>query len=311
MIHLIHILLAATLAAQPAPSEPTPAPRPEQPAAEPAKADPIDALLTEIEAADRGITTLAGDLSYLRADLALGDFQIRTGTIAFVSAKGPAQDAQQPRAKPRRVFAVRFEKYIDAANITDERQDWGFDGQWLTEKNYRSKSFVQRQIAREGDNIDPLRLGEGPLPLPIGQAKADILARYTPTIPEPTEGLEELLDDNDNDVAAQYRAAVTQTNAIQLHLVPLQEDPNGFDDIRLWYIRANDGQGGETLLPLLARTAKQSRTGEELDVAFVLLSSLRINDPAVTAESIRIPPPPGDERWRVDVQPLDHQPPNE
>jgi hypothetical protein len=43
---------------------------------------------------------------------------------------------------------------------------------------------VRRQLARPGEQYDPLKPGEGPVPLPIGQRKADVLARFEATLAE-------------------------------------------------------------------------------------------------------------------------------
>ena len=38
--------------------------------------------------------------------------------------------------------------------------------------------MTERQVAPPGSNFDPLKLGEGPFPIPLGQPKAEVLKRF-------------------------------------------------------------------------------------------------------------------------------------
>ena len=48
----------------------------------------------------------------------------------------------------------------------------------LSDYDHEGKRLVRRRIVEPGDRRDPLRLGEGPIPIPIGQRKSDILGSF-------------------------------------------------------------------------------------------------------------------------------------
>jgi outer membrane lipoprotein-sorting protein len=68
-----------------------------------------------------------------------------------------------------------------------EKIDYIFDGQYLTEDNYKLKTRTRYQLAAKGETIEPLRIGQGPFPMPFGQKTADILEYLTPFTRKPTE----------------------------------------------------------------------------------------------------------------------------
>jgi hypothetical protein len=86
----------------------------------------------------------------------------------------------QEEGKPAtRRFAVVFEKFIDGSGRMDERPvRYIYADGWLTEADFKQRTLVRRQLARAGEQYDPLKPGEGPVPLPIGQRRADVLARF-------------------------------------------------------------------------------------------------------------------------------------
>ena len=71
---------------------------------------------------------------------------------------------------------------FDTLIVADRResigQHYAFDGQWVVEKTPADKQFTKRQVVPPGEDFDPLRIGEGPFPVPVGQRKADILDRF-------------------------------------------------------------------------------------------------------------------------------------
>ena len=60
----------------------------------------------------------------------------------------------------------------------DREQHYIFDGQWLAEVDSQKRVFIKHQIVPPGKTLNPLKLGEGPFPLPIGQPKSQVLALF-------------------------------------------------------------------------------------------------------------------------------------
>lgn len=52
----------------------------------------------------------------------------------------------------------------------------------LVDQDFDRKSETHRQVAKPGQKIDPLKLGEGPFPLPIGQEPAEVKKSFDVSI---------------------------------------------------------------------------------------------------------------------------------
>ena len=157
-----------------APSIPAPslAPAP-APALGPASAPRFpdaDALLTAVERTSDSLRDFRANITLETTDDVTGDTERRLGQLVFVQEEG----------KPAtRRFAVVFEKFIDGSGRMDERPvRYIYADGWLTEADFKQRTLVRRQLARAGEQYDPLKPGEGPVPLPIGQRRADVLARF-------------------------------------------------------------------------------------------------------------------------------------
>jgi hypothetical protein len=295
----ILILVVASVLGSPESLPPPEAPQ--QPSA-PVHSDPeVDRMLTELETADRGMRDLTARITYDRIDATLGDRQYRFGELLF---RDRTPEGQENRAGTRS-FVVRFRKYADLDVVRDLNESWAFDGRWLIERNDDDKTFRKREITRAGQEVDPLRLGEGPLPIPIGQRKQDILARYEVELVDPTDSLEATQDPTDEDAYASYRDTVLEaqrkTDAVQLKLTPLRKEDGDFDSIRLWYWKSPDN--ADRWLPLMARAAKVNARGREVDIAFVLMSGVKVNQ-GITDEQMLVPEPSSGEGYTTQIDRL-------
>lgn len=81
---------------------------------------------------------------------------------------------QQKYATTR--FDIRFNMLVVDGAIAKRHADHDivFDGHWLIDRNGSAKIFRKIEIAPSGTKFNPLRLGQGPLPIPIGQKPADV-----------------------------------------------------------------------------------------------------------------------------------------
>lgn len=287
MTLLIPLLLAAASLAQPDVPPPAPASHapPSAPQASTGEFHSADALLTALEDADKSIRTFHANLVYDKIFMLQDDRHTRFGDLYYeVEPRDPNAPPDQP---PLRTFAVRFQSLVLDGAKRDDKQTWIFDGHWLVEKRFAEKQYVAREITKPGSHIDPLRLGEGPLPIPIGQRKADILARYNVKLLPTDDGF-------DTTDPAQRNYMANLAGATQILLTPLVQraDDDQFKSIRLWYRRNADG----VLLPILARTF--DRKGDE---TFVQLTNIRINQP-VPQDVIDITRPAPDQGWDVQIE---------
>ena len=149
---------------------PAPAPSPAPTTAPAPHFVDADALLTAVERTSDSLRDFRANITLETTDDVTGDTERRLGQLVFVQEEG----------KPAtRRFAVVFEKFIDGSGRMDERPvRYIYADGWLTEADFKQRTLVRRQLARAGEQYDPLKPGEGPVPLPIGQRRADVLARF-------------------------------------------------------------------------------------------------------------------------------------
>lgn len=187
---------ASKQAAPPASAPPADAPKKDAPAKEapagdapssdrprlPAARFPsAEALLDAAERVSSTLTAFTSGVTLETTDDVTNDTERRNGQVIFV------QDAGKPET---RRFAVVFTTFIDSGGRVDQRPvRYLYGDGWLTEADFTQRTLIRRQLARPGEPYDPLKPGEGPVPLPIGQRKTDVLKRFevalveTPTAP--------------------------------------------------------------------------------------------------------------------------------
>ena len=215
---------------------------------------------------------------YVKTFVLAGDEHTRTGELSFQSTTED-DDA-------RRRFAIDFTK-LQMGEVIDDGflERYAFDGEWLLELDFEHKQFTRRQIVPPGETFDPLRIGEGPFPIPIGQRRDEILRRFDAQLASTDDGLAD-------EKLKKFAAA---GNWVQVRLVPKEawEDEIDFTEVRLWYQERDDGR----LLPRMAKT--MNTAGDE---STVLLLDVKVNDDAAIDET-RLSTDPPAEGWDGQIIP--------
>ena len=263
---------------------PQPAPQPAQVTVAGEKAAPAasnaaltaDELLTRLENSDAKLSTIQADVVYDNIMVIAGDRQVRAGKLFFENKSDVTTGEKHRR------FAINFDTLQLGDKIETKQQQYIFDGEWLTEKLVSDRQIIKRQVVKPGENFDPLKIGEGPMPIPIGQKKQDITARYDVTLVPATDGLED-------DVLKTF-----VEGAWQLKLVPKTGADRNFKEIRLWY-REESKLDGKPVLPRMARTVDSAD-----DVSLVQLIQLKINEKLDEMQFDSTSPNP---TWSVVVHP--------
>lgn len=294
-----------------------------EPSEPPAEIKTADDLLLALQFADRGLKTLQSDVVFDKLNDALGDRQIRRGRLWF-QTEGSTDAAKAPRRK----FAVHFTSLQLDDKLTNQDQHLVFDGEWFIEKNPGQKQFKKRQVVPSGQTIDPLKIGEGPFPIPIGQKRAEILKRYSAELlPATADVTPQASDDakqREKELAGMIQfvtrvrtnvkdpktGVVTQQDTpatfyqLKLTLRPEYRDEESLREVRLWYRELSGAEGGSgdansrVLLPRMARTV--NRAG---DVSIVQLTNVKVNQPVEAGVMDTTPPTEAD--WEVTVAPLE------
>jgi len=228
-----------------------------------------DELLIALETADEDVRTLRCSIAHTKLFALAGDLQQRRGTLVYTT-------------DPRQRFSISFEQELNNDQVRSGEKIYIFDGEWLVEKDPSAREFVKTRIVRPGEAFDPLRIGEGPFPVPIGQKRDEILERFSAELAPAGAGLD--------DFEAQANAAES-AEWIQLRLTPtpLFGEETDLTEVRVWY-------DADDLLPRMAKTV--NRIGDE---SLVYLYSVKKNDETAEAE-FSVETPGDDEGWNVTLR---------
>ena len=233
-----------------------------------------DAMLSALEKAGDNIRTLRANVIYDRVDAVSENRERRTGQIVLT------QDSQQLKS---RTLAIMFDQFIDASgHASPQTQRFVFHGGWLFEFDDARHQLIARELVPPGEQLDPLRIGEGPVPIPIGQKKEEVLSRFEVQLaPLPEQPL--------------LKRLVNIQGLVMRPKLNAGVDPD-LAEIYVWYDLA-------TLMPVaVAATTKGG------DQKILLLTKLELNkelDASAKALLATDPPATTDKgaAWRRDVRP--------
>ena len=167
--------LQSTPPATESPVAPAAAPAATAPADKPSPQDAmktrVEAFLDEIERTGSTISTMSGKVAIESNDLFKGTSEYRAGRLV-VDGTG----------EKRRVSLLLEESIVDGY-VSKSIDHYIFGDGWYCRLDHKNKSFTKRRIASDGK--DPLNSIGGQVPIPIGQKKADVLARFEVTEVQP------------------------------------------------------------------------------------------------------------------------------
>ncbi len=276
---------AATTASQSTPVTPPPAANknPES-AGSPADArstqfETPDAMLSALEKSGEAMTTFRANVVYDRVDAVSENRERRTGEIVL--------EQQAGKLKSRRL-AIQFDQLIDASgHATSQRMRYVFSGGWLFEFDDQRHQLIARELVPPGEQLDPLRMDEGLIPIPIGQKKDQIDQRFhVQFAAQPTEPLLKRLEN---------------VQGLALHPKPNSGVDPELGDLCVWY--------DLTTLAPVAVTA----TTKGGDAKILLLTKIQVNKVLDESAKAMLATQPADLTtngvpWRKDVRPYKSAP---
>ncbi len=157
--------------AAPAPSAPTPPAVGGAPSQSAPTAEAIERILDAAEAAGMQLDAMACTVVIEKRDALTDDVERRRGRLVLQGSSGPS-----------RRIALRIDQFIDGTGrASEDRRLFLYRDGWLIERDDARRQQIERQLVAEGTSMDPLQPGEGPLALPVGARRSEVLANYTVT----------------------------------------------------------------------------------------------------------------------------------
>jgi outer membrane lipoprotein-sorting protein len=123
----------------------------------------VDDILDALDARGKDLKSLTADVKLTDSDPTTGDTgDIRTGRLFYKLL--PSGDSQ---------WRAAFDKKQTGQKVVDQKHEWAYVAGNLTERDYRNQTQQTTQILKPGEKMELFNL-DGPLPLPLGQDKADV-----------------------------------------------------------------------------------------------------------------------------------------
>ena len=142
------------------------------PAAPAAGPEAITTILDAAEAAGERLDSMACTVIIEKRDALTDDVERRRGRLVLSGKAGPS-----------RRIGLRIDQFIDGSGrASDDRRSFLYADGWLIERDETRRQLIERQLVPEGATMDPLQPGEGPLALPVGARRADVLASYAVSV---------------------------------------------------------------------------------------------------------------------------------
>ena len=173
------------------------------------------------------------------------------------------------RSKGRTRFDIRFNILVVDGAIARRHADHDivFDGRWLIDRDGAAKIFRKTRIAPPGKRFNPLKLGQGPIPIPIGQNPKVVEKEFFVSLIKPTK---------------------KEGNLIHLRLVPRDRHAFTFRRLELW------------IDPELDLPVRILRIDPDSTPTLAVLTHVKINTPF--HHNFHLSPPPANAGWTIDIQ---------
>lgn len=217
------------------------APAPPIPPAGPKEdAKDVDELLVRLETADKDLQSLSASIKYDTISTIDNDKQSRVGSVHFLT------HPQVPGEPADRSINVTFDTVTRDNKRSEENRSFILNKGVFVEKVEKDKQINRYKLGPEGKKVDPLKIGEGPFPLPFGQKPDDIKTRFDVTLLPGTDGM----TFKNEGVRTYFESCY------QLKLIPKPgtKAKTEFDEARIWLQKAD-------LVPIQARTVKPGGGG--------------------------------------------------
>ncbi|HYE17849.1 MAG TPA: hypothetical protein VEA69_05365 [Tepidisphaeraceae bacterium] len=138
----------------------------------------LDTVLDALHKRGEGLKDFSADVKLTTSSDQDGSGTEQAGTVVY-------QNRENATARVRVSFATSttINDAGKAGTTVKKPLDYMLQDGWLTDRDYTKKLEVRRQVLRPGQQMNLLKLGEGPFPLPIGQPKEEVKKQFDVTKP--------------------------------------------------------------------------------------------------------------------------------
>ena len=141
---------------------------------------PLDAVLDALNERGKGLKDFSADVALHTVDNRTGEDSAQIGKVVYDAGSGGG-------SRIKVSFDKKETETGDGKRMTQkQRLDYVLENGWLTDRDYQKKLEVRRQVLKPGQQMDLLKLGEGPFPLPIGQDKVEVKKQFDVSKVPPT-----------------------------------------------------------------------------------------------------------------------------
>ena len=136
----------------------------------------IDTILEQLEARGNTVTDLKCEVEYTVEDILADDKFTKFGEIRY------------KHKEPNPWFYIHFAKTAQGGVWVGKKEWYIFDGRYLWEIKEAAQNKIQHEVVKPGERIDLFDIEETPIPIPLGQKKAQIQKNFAVVLMSPTEG---------------------------------------------------------------------------------------------------------------------------
>lgn len=213
--------------------------------------------LKQLDERGKTLHSFSADIRMSVHHLRTDEKDINIGKIWYQTIKG------------RTRFDIRFNILVVDGAIARRHanHDIVFDGRWLIDRDGAAKIYRKVQVAPPGAHYDPLKLGQGPIPIPIGQSPALVEKNF---------------------IVSLIPAVKTDAGLIHLKLVPKDAKAFTFKRLEFW------------IDPKLDLPVRILRIDPDSTPTLAVLTKVNVN--GVMHHDFHVLPPPTSAGWTIDIQ---------
>jgi len=221
----------------------------------------LDALLDALHERGATLNDFTADVSLTTTDTSTGEDPVKqVGRVVY-------QKPQDDNARLR----VTFDRKLIGEKKLEQKIEYLLDGEWLTDRDYRRRIEVRRQVMQPGTKVNLLKLGEGPFPLPIGQSRVNVYDQFNVTLePDSTDAMPhaKLLPKASTSLSRKFKSIdvwIDSTTNMPTRIETVDRNETTTRRTDLTNIKVNTGVGADQFKLVEVKDSEWTRSDEKFE----------------------------------------------